>query len=155
MLKIIIYYIILTCFSDICLSGQLEEIDKFVPDGAYDVSKIKLEDEHIQLMFSIRKTYPSFAVPEERILDFEKTGWKICENDQNWMRFFDENKQYIFQSFRNLLKNNTFVKIAMRYHSSTESKVPSDDIQHVYIIYYFLHNQDEVNEIMQLFCQPV
>jgi hypothetical protein len=152
MLKIILY-MILACLCNVCFSSQLEEIDKLIPAEAYGVSKIKLEDEHMQLTFSIKITYPSFAVPKERTLDFEKTGWKLCENDLNWMRFFDENKQYIFQSFMSLLKDNTFMRIVMNYYSPTELKIPSDDIQHVYIIRYLLRNQDEVNEIMRLFCQ--
>jgi len=67
------------------------EFDLLTPKDAADIERYDFSDDgKLQLNFSVKRSYPKFALDREQYVKLQKNGWTECETKRNeWFHFFD------------------------------------------------------------------
>jgi len=104
------------------------EFDLLTPKDAADIERYDFSDDgKLQLNFSVKRSYPKFALDREQYVKLQKNGWTECETKRNeWFHFFDASdhampdKRCRYSFSKNFIRGSHLLLIIQRRYSKHE-----------------------------------
>lgn len=104
------------------------EFDLLTPKDAADIERRDFSDDgKLQFDFSVKRSYPRFALDQEQYAKLHKKGWTECKTKRDeWFHFFDASAQAIpdkrcrYSFSKNFIKDTHLLFVIQRRYSKHE-----------------------------------
>lgn len=104
------------------------ELGLLIPKDAADIERFDFsEDGKLQLDFSVKRSYPDFALDREQYAKLHKNGWTECKTREGeWFHFFDASNKALpdkrcrYSFSKNFMRGSDLIFVIQRRYSKHE-----------------------------------